>query len=62
VTVLLRSHGALAPAWGQLSARFVILVVILVPIGLAAIGRCSWFDEEEAAEPAPAPEAPYVAP
>jgi O-antigen/teichoic acid export membrane protein len=62
VTVLLRSHGALAPAWGQLSARFVILVVILVPIGLAAIGRCSWFDEEEAAAPAPAPETPYVAP
>jgi O-antigen/teichoic acid export membrane protein len=43
VTVLLRDEGALAPAYGQLAARLVVCVVVIVPVGLAAIGRCSWF-------------------
>ena len=44
VTILLRDEGALAPAYGQLAARVVVCVVVIVPVGLAAIGRCSWFD------------------
>jgi O-antigen/teichoic acid export membrane protein len=43
VTVLLRDEGALAPAYGQLAARIVVCVVVVVPIALAAVGRCTWF-------------------
>lgn len=43
VTLLLRDEGALAPAYGQLAARVVVSVLVVTPIALAALGRCSWF-------------------
>ena len=43
VTVLLRDEGAMAPAYGQLAARIVVLAIVLAPIALTALGRCSWF-------------------
>jgi O-antigen/teichoic acid export membrane protein len=43
VTLLLRDEGALAPAYGQLAARVVACLLVIAPIALAAVGRCSWF-------------------
>jgi O-antigen/teichoic acid export membrane protein len=54
VTVLLRDHGALAPAYGQLAARVVVCAVVAVPIALAALGRCSWFATAGASDRSPA--------
>jgi O-antigen/teichoic acid export membrane protein len=62
VTILLRHEGALAPAYGQLAARVVVCVVISVPIGLAAIGRCSWFQRDSVADEPMAPPPPAPAP
>lgn len=62
VTVALRDKGALAPAYGQLAARLVVIVVVLVPIGLAALGRCSWFAKGRGADTPIAPEPPSLAP
>lgn len=42
-TVLLREHGATAPAVGQLAARVFVCVAVMVPIGLARRGRIDWF-------------------
>ncbi len=44
VTLILHDHGALAPAWGQLVARVVVVAVGVTPVVLAALGRCDWFD------------------
>jgi O-antigen/teichoic acid export membrane protein len=44
VTIGLRSHGALAPALGQLVARAVGVVVLGGPIVLERSGRLGWFD------------------
>jgi O-antigen/teichoic acid export membrane protein len=53
VTLLLRDEGALAPAYGQLAARVVVVIAVVAPIALAAVGRCSWFDEKaRTADPA----------
>jgi len=54
VTLLLQGEGAMAPAYGQLAARVVVVVAVAAPIALAALGRCSWF-EEEAHTTVPAP-------
>lgn len=54
VTVLLRDHGALAPAWGQLVARVVVVCFGVAPVVLAALGRCDWFEEPADAVQAPA--------
>jgi O-antigen/teichoic acid export membrane protein len=62
VTLLLRDKGALAPAYGQLAARVVVIIVVLIPIGLAALGRCSWFSRQRGAERPIAPEAPSLTP
>jgi O-antigen/teichoic acid export membrane protein len=43
VTVLLRDHGALAPAYGQLAARVIVCLAAVVPILLAVARRCDWF-------------------
>jgi O-antigen/teichoic acid export membrane protein len=47
VTVLLRDHGALAPAYGQLGARVVVCLAAIVPILLAVARRCDWFKAPE---------------
>jgi O-antigen/teichoic acid export membrane protein len=52
VTLALRDEGAMAPAYGQLAARVVVAVVVVTPIVLAALGRCSWFAEPRTAVPA----------
>lgn len=52
VTLLLRDEGALAPAYGQLAARVVVLVGVVSPIVLAAFGRCSWFAADRTTIPA----------
>ena len=44
VTIIFRSHGAIAPACGQLVARAVGVVIIGGPIFLERRGRLSWFD------------------
>ncbi len=45
ITVLLRDHGALAPAFGQLVARVAVCLVVVAPVALAALGRCDWFEQ-----------------
>jgi O-antigen/teichoic acid export membrane protein len=46
VTLLLRDHGALAPAYGQLAARVVACTVVAAPLLLARVGRLDWFGEQ----------------
>lgn len=62
VTLLLRGEGALAPAYGQLAARVVVCLVVLAPIVLAAVGRCSWFAAAGGADRPLAPEPPSPTP
>lgn len=58
VTILLRSHGALAPAYGQLAARVVVCTIGITPIALAALGRSTWFSQDEYPNEPVAPEPP----
>lgn len=46
VTLALRSHGALAPAYGQLAARVVVCAFTVAPLLLARRGRLAWFRSE----------------
>lgn len=50
VTVLLRSEGASAPAYGQLAARVAVCLVVVAPVILAATNRCGWFDRLAASD------------
>jgi O-antigen/teichoic acid export membrane protein len=62
VTVLLRGHGALAPAIGQLVARALVCICVATPVVGAAFGRCSWFAKGGGANRPLAPEAPSLVP
>jgi len=46
VTLLLRSHGAMAPAFGQLAARVVVIGISMAPVVLQATGRINWFETD----------------
>jgi O-antigen/teichoic acid export membrane protein len=46
VTIVLREHGSLAPAIGQLSARVIGVMIVTVPLIIAWTGRLSWFSPD----------------
>ncbi|MGB7587725.1 MAG: hypothetical protein WBM00_03355, partial [Solirubrobacterales bacterium] len=62
VTVLLRSHGAMAPAYGQLAARIAVCALVATPVILAAAGRCTWFAARRYPDQPIAPEPPALTP
>ena len=47
LTLALSSQGALAPAYGQLGARILAVLLLLTPIVMQARGRLSWFADAE---------------
>jgi hypothetical protein len=62
VTVLLRSQGALAPAYGQLAARIAVCALVVIPVVLATLGRSTWFRERDYEDEPIAPEPPALTP
>ncbi len=54
VTIVLRDHGALAPALGQLLARVVGAAVVTLPIVAASRKRLDWFSKPASVQVTPA--------
>jgi O-antigen/teichoic acid export membrane protein len=55
VTIVLREHGSIAPAIGQLSARVLGIAIVTVPLVAVRFGRLGWFREGTGAAAGPPP-------